>query len=134
MVSRGAGPTDSTRAHTRARPHETCTILDGRDAGEMIPLRSARPDNPGTFVSSPPCCGFRVEHRSRMGLEVAQSTPRLMRNDFLLGRPCRALKIVVALIGIRGGGAHHATKPATSSPRRALPRRRALCTNWKKAR
>ena len=30
----------------------------------------------------------------------------------------------VALIGIRGGGAHHATKAATSSPRRALPRRR----------
>src|SRR3954471_19003404 len=83
MFPRGSGPTDSTRAHTRARPHETCTILDGRDAGEMIPLRSARPDNPGTFVSSPPCCGFRVEHRSRMGLEVAQSTPRLMRKDFL---------------------------------------------------
>jgi hypothetical protein len=39
-----------------------------------------------------------------------------------------------ALIGIRGGRAHHATKAATSSPRRALPRRRALCTSWKKAR
>src|SRR3954453_4281010 len=26
----------------------------------------------------------------------------------------------------------HATKAATSAPSRALPRRRALCTNWKK--
>src|SRR3954454_23807355 len=40
----------------------------------------------------------------------------------------------VALIGIRGGEAHHATRAATSSPRRALPRHRALCTNSKKAR
>ena len=40
----------------------------------------------------------------------------------------------VALIGIRGGGAHHATRTATRSPRRALPRHRALCTSWKKAR
>src|SRR3954468_16989920 len=28
----------------------------------------------------------------------------------------------------------HATKPATSAPSRALPRRRALCTNWKNPR
>src|SRR4051812_740594 len=35
----------------------------------------------------------------------------------------------IALIGIRGGEAHHATRAATSSPRRALPRHRALCTN-----
>ena len=28
----------------------------------------------------------------------------------------------------------HVTRAATSSPRRALPRRRALCTNWKKHR
>src|SRR4051794_33872806 len=28
----------------------------------------------------------------------------------------------------------HATKAATSAPSRALPRRRALCTNWKNPR
>ncbi len=28
----------------------------------------------------------------------------------------------------------HATRPAISAPSRALPRRRALCTNWKKPR
>src|SRR5215207_3761001 len=28
-------------------------------------------------------------------------------------------------------GLAHATKAATSAPSRALPRRRALCTNWK---
>jgi hypothetical protein len=39
-----------------------------------------------------------------------------------------------ALIGIRGDGAHHTTRAATRAPRRALPRRRALCTNSKKPR
>ena len=45
-----------------------------------------------------------------------------------------AYRFKFALIGIRGGGAHHATRTATRSPRRALPRHRALCTSWKKAR
>jgi len=41
----------------------------------------------------------------------------------------------VALVGFRGGEEHsHASKPAMSAVRRALPRRRALCTNWKKPR
>ena len=40
----------------------------------------------------------------------------------------------LALVGFRGGGAHHATRAATRAPSRALPRRRALCTNWKKPR
>jgi hypothetical protein len=35
----------------------------------------------------------------------------------------------VALIGFRGGGMPHLTKPPTRAPSRALPRRRALCTN-----
>jgi len=40
-----------------------------------------------------------------------------------------------ALVGFRGGEERcHATKPAMSAVRRALPRRRALCTNWKKPR
>ena len=40
----------------------------------------------------------------------------------------------VALNGFRGGEVGHATKAATRAPSRALPRRRALCTNWKKPR
>src|SRR3954454_1055770 len=39
-----------------------------------------------------------------------------------------------ALVGIRGDGVHHTTRAATRAPRRALPRRRALCTNSKKPR
>jgi len=39
-----------------------------------------------------------------------------------------------ALNGFRGGEVGHATKAATRAPSRALPRRRALCTNWKKPR
>ncbi len=40
-----------------------------------------------------------------------------------------------ALVEFRGGEERcHATKPAMSAVRRALPRRRALCTNWKKPR
>jgi hypothetical protein len=35
----------------------------------------------------------------------------------------------MALIGFRGGGMPHPTKPPTRAPSRALPRRRALCTN-----
>jgi hypothetical protein len=40
----------------------------------------------------------------------------------------------LALVGFRGVGLGHTTKAATSAPSRALPRRRALCTNWKKPR
>src|SRR3954470_10083025 len=39
-----------------------------------------------------------------------------------------------ALIGFRGGGVRHVTRAATRAPSRSLPRRRALCTNWKKPR
>src|SRR5271165_1111539 len=39
-----------------------------------------------------------------------------------------------ALIGFRGGRLPHATRAPTRAPSRALPRRRALCTNWKKPR
>src|SRR5689334_6738234 len=42
--------------------------------------------------------------------------------------------LVSALIGFRGGERPHPTKPETRAPSRALPRRRALCTNWKKPR
>jgi hypothetical protein len=38
------------------------------------------------------------------------------------------------LLGPGVMGAHHATRAATRAPRRALPRRRALCTNSKKPR
>jgi predicted transposase YbfD/YdcC len=41
---------------------------------------------------------------------------------------------LAALDGFRGGGLGHATRAATRAPSRALPRRRALCTNWKKPR
>src|SRR5215217_1174140 len=41
---------------------------------------------------------------------------------------------VEALVGFRGAGLGHTTKAATSAPSRALPRRRALCTYWKKPR
>ena len=41
---------------------------------------------------------------------------------------------VKALVGFRVLGLPHATKAATSAPSRALPRRRALCTIWKKPR
>jgi hypothetical protein len=40
----------------------------------------------------------------------------------------------VALVGFRGGERPHPTKPPTRAPSRALPRRRTLCTNWKKPR
>ena len=39
-----------------------------------------------------------------------------------------------ALVVFRGVGPGHRTKAATSAPSRALPRRRALCTHWKKPR
>jgi hypothetical protein len=39
-----------------------------------------------------------------------------------------------ALVGIRGDGGRHTTRAAMRAPRRALPRRRALCTNSKKPR
>ena len=39
-----------------------------------------------------------------------------------------------ALIGFRGVGLCHATKVVMRALSRALPRRRALCTNWKKPR
>ena len=39
-----------------------------------------------------------------------------------------------ALVGFRGVGLGHTTKAATSAPSRALPRRHALCTNWKNPR
>src|SRR5215213_1001296 len=42
--------------------------------------------------------------------------------------------MTVALVGFRGDGAHHLTRAAIRAPSRAFPRRRALCTNWKKPR
>ncbi len=38
----------------------------------------------------------------------------------------------VALVRFRGVGLDHATRAAMRAPSRALPRRRALCTSWKK--
>jgi hypothetical protein len=38
------------------------------------------------------------------------------------------------LLGFGVVGITYATKPATRVPSRALPRRRALCTSWKKQR
>ena len=38
------------------------------------------------------------------------------------------------LLGFGVVGITYATKPATRVPSRALPRRRALCTSWKKPR
>src|SRR4051812_7067240 len=43
--------------------------------------------------------------------------------------PIRKSVFPEALIGFRGGGMPHPTKPPTRAPSRALPRRRALCTN-----
>ena len=40
----------------------------------------------------------------------------------------------MALVGFRGDGAPHLTRAAIRAPSRALPRRRALCTNSKKPR
>ncbi len=39
-----------------------------------------------------------------------------------------------ALVGFRGVGFDHLMSAAMRAPSRALPRRRALCTNWKKPR
>jgi hypothetical protein len=41
---------------------------------------------------------------------------------------------VKALIAIQGGNAVHATRASMRVLSKALPRRRALCTNWKKPR
>ncbi len=40
----------------------------------------------------------------------------------------------VALVGFRGVGLSHPRRAAMRAPSKALPRRRALCTNWKKPR
>jgi hypothetical protein len=40
----------------------------------------------------------------------------------------------LALIAIQGGNAVHATRASMRVLSKALPRRRALCTNWKKPR
>src|SRR5215213_9315313 len=45
-----------------------------------------------------------------------------------------ATKLFWLLSGFRVVRLGHATKAATRAPSRALPRRRALCTNWKKPR
>jgi hypothetical protein len=45
-----------------------------------------------------------------------------------------AWKQVRLLLGSGVLGFGHATKAAIRAPSRALPRRRALCTNWKKPR
>src|SRR5215211_4490219 len=50
------------------------------------------------------------------------------------GRPVPRQQTREALVGFRGAGLGHTTKAATSAPSRALPRRRALCTYWKKPR
>jgi RNA-directed DNA polymerase len=42
--------------------------------------------------------------------------------------------MVLALIGLRGVDLDHRTSVAMRAPSRALPRRRALCTNWKQPR
>jgi len=42
--------------------------------------------------------------------------------------------IAEALVGFRGVGLSHPTRASIRAPSRALPRRRALCTNWKKPR
>ncbi len=47
---------------------------------------------------------------------------------------CRRLLSPVAHVGFRGVGFDHRTSAAMRAPSRALPRRRALCTNWKKPR
>src|SRR3954454_14468134 len=55
---------------------------------------------------------------------------RLRTLEILLTSPLTE----VALIGFRGDGMPHPTKPPTRALSRALPRWRALCTNWKKPR
>jgi len=44
------------------------------------------------------------------------------------------VKSGAALIGFRGVGLNYLTSAGMRVPSRALPRRRALCTNWKKPR
>ena len=51
----------------------------------------------------------------------------------LLGRPA-ILQTFEAVVGFRGVGLDHLTRVAIRAPSRALPRRGALCTNWKKPR
>jgi uncharacterized protein with PIN domain len=52
----------------------------------------------------------------------------------LLAEPDRTTFHERLLLGSGVLGLGHATKAATRAPSRALPRRRALCTNWKKPR
>jgi class 3 adenylate cyclase/predicted ATPase len=86
----------------------------------------------------------------RTGVRWIEAELHRLRGELLLALPepeegeaeaCfhRALAVAreqnaKALIGIRGVGERHVRRAATSSPRRALPRRRALCTKAKKPR
>src|SRR5271166_5302984 len=77
-------------------------------------------------------------------VEIANGAQSIRRRAILeiIGQSLEPRRIVAlkhqqfgeALIGFRGGRLPHATRAPTRAPSRALPRRRALCTNWKKPR
>jgi len=48
--------------------------------------------------------------------------------------PVETVVFEEAHVGFRGVGLSHPTRASIRAPSRALPRRRALCTNWKKPR
>src|SRR3954447_9079499 len=61
-----------------------------------------------------------------------QASPvKLPTPTALKPKPPAAVRLIknLALVGLRGVGLGHTTKAATSAASRALPRRRALCTN-----
>ncbi len=63
------------------------------------------------------------------------SLARPMTDDAGLGLPFAMAKLFSWFLSGSGlVGRSHATKAATRAPSKALPRRRALCTNWKKLR
>jgi len=75
----------------------------------------------GTYLAR---WGFTAQKPLRRAYEQdPAAVRRWLRRDY----PARLL------LG-SGVVAHHTTKAATRAPSRALPRRRALCTNSKKAR